>query len=100
MAAPLRGLSTIEIPTERHTRQRAADRAAVSSQFGQSATMLSVTADAKRAFYNVLRRREEISYAQANLQLVQDLQRRVTVEVNVGEKGRLELTRAQAELAR
>jgi cobalt-zinc-cadmium efflux system outer membrane protein len=91
---------TIEISTERHARQRAADRAVISSHFGQSAIMLSVTADAKRAFYNALRRREEISHAQENLQLVQDLRRRVTVEVNVGEKGRLELTRAQAELAR
>jgi outer membrane protein, heavy metal efflux system len=91
---------TIEIPIERHARQRAADTAVISSQFGQSAIMLSVTADAKRAFYNVLRRREEISHAQENLQLVQDLRRRVTVEVHVGEKGRLELTRAQAELAR
>jgi outer membrane protein, heavy metal efflux system len=91
---------TIEIPAERHSRQRTADAAVTSSQFGQSAIMLSVTADAKRAFYNVLRRRVEISHAQENLQLVQDLQRRVTVEVNVGEKGRLELTRAQAELAR
>jgi len=91
---------TIEIPAERRARQQAADRAVISSQFGQSAVMLSVTADAKRAFYNALRRRVEISYAQENLQLVQDLQRRVTVEVSVGEKGRLELTRAQAERAR
>jgi cobalt-zinc-cadmium efflux system outer membrane protein len=91
---------TIEIPAERHSRQRAADTAVISSQFGQSAIMLSVTADATRAFYNALRRRVEISHAQENLHLVQDLQRRVTVEVSVGEKGRLELTRAQAELAR
>ena len=91
---------TIEIPPERHARQRAADTAVTGSEFAQSAIMLSVTADAKRAFYDALRRRAEISYAQENLQLVQDLQRRVTVEVSVGEKGRLELTRAQAELAR
>src|SRR5882757_2048609 len=91
---------TIEIPVERRARQRAADTAVISSQFGQSAIMLSVTADAKRAFYNALRRREQIYHAQENSQLVQDLQRRVTIEVSVGEKGRLELTRAQAELAR
>lgn len=90
----------IEIPAERRARQRVADAAVTSSEFGQSAIMLSVTADAKRAFYNALRRRDGISHAQANLQLVLDLQRRVTVEVNVGEKGRLELARAQAELAR
>ena len=32
--------------------------------------------------------------------MVEDLRRRVEVEVNTGEKGRLELTRAEAELAR
>jgi outer membrane protein, heavy metal efflux system len=91
---------TIEIPAERRARRRLADTAVISNHFAQSVTMLSVTADAKRAFYNALRRRQEISHAQENLRLVQDLQRRVAVEVGVGEKGRLELTRAQAELAR
>jgi len=57
-------------------------------------------ADVKHAFYTALRRREEINHAQENLQLVQDLRRRVEIEVSVGEKGRLELTRAEAELAR
>src|SRR5262249_39838121 len=42
----------------------------------------------------------EIAQAQENLSLVEDLRRRVEVEVRVGEKGRLELTRAEAELAR
>jgi cobalt-zinc-cadmium efflux system outer membrane protein len=57
-------------------------------------------ADVKHAFYDVLRRKQEIVYAQENLSLVEDLRRRVEVEVSVGEKGRLELTRAEAELAR
>jgi cobalt-zinc-cadmium efflux system outer membrane protein len=67
---------------------------------GESAAVLSVLADAKHAFYNALRQREEIQHAQENLQLVEDLRRRVEVEVQTGEKGRLELTRAEAELAR
>ena len=57
-------------------------------------------ADTKHAFYNALRRREEIEHARENLQLVEDLRRRVEVSVNVGEEGRLELTRAEAELGR
>jgi len=61
---------------------------------------LSVVGDTKHAFYNALRRREEIDHAQENLQLVDDLRRRVEVSVNVGEEGRLELTRAEAELGR
>ena len=90
---------TIEIPSERHARQNAAQFAVASSEAGQRAVSISVIADVKHAFYNTLRSREQIRYAQENLQLVQDLRRRVEVEVNVGEKGRLELTRAEAELA-
>ncbi len=91
---------TIEIPVERHTRQRAAQSGIASSRFGEQAVTLSVVADTKHAFYNALRRREEIEHARENLQLVQDLRRRVEVSVNVGEEGRLELTRAEAELGR
>ncbi len=59
-----------------------------------------MVADVKHAFYDVIRRREEVAYAHETLQLVEDLRCRVEVEVNVGEKGKLELTRTEAELAR
>jgi outer membrane protein, heavy metal efflux system len=91
---------TIEIPSERKARQRVAQYGIESSRFEQEGVKLSVVAGAKQAFYAALRRREEILHARENLDLVSDLRRRVEVEVNVGEKGRLELTRAEAELAR
>ena len=91
---------TIEIPTERRARRKAARFGIEGSRAGEQVTVLSVIADAKHAFYNALRQREEIQHAQENLQLVEDLRRRVEVEVRTGEKGRLELTRAEAELAR
>lgn len=91
---------TIEIPSERRARERAARYAVTGSESARQAIALSVVADTRHAFYNALRRREEIEHAEENLQLVQDLRRRVEVEVEVGEKGRLELTRAEAELAR
>jgi cobalt-zinc-cadmium efflux system outer membrane protein len=94
------GYQPIEIPAERRARQRVAQSAIESSREAQQAVTLSVVADTKHAFYNALRRREEIEHARENLQLVQDLHRRVEVEVNVGEEGRLELTRAEAELGR
>lgn len=94
------GTQTIEIPSERRARQKAAQFGIASSQAAQRGATITVIADVKHAFYDALRRREEIQHAQENLQLVQDLMRRVEVEVRVGEKGRLELTRAQAELAR
>ena len=90
----------IEIPAERRARLREAQLASRSSVYGESSVGLSVVADAKHAFYEVLRRKEEIEHTRENLQLVEDLRRRVEIEVRVGEKGRLELTRAEAELAR
>ena len=90
----------IEIPSERRARKRAANSAIESSRAGQETTELSVVGDTKHAFYNVLRRREEVNHARENLQLVEDLHRRVAVQVKVGEIGGLELTRAEAELGR
>jgi outer membrane protein, heavy metal efflux system len=94
------GYQAIEIPPERHARQRAAQFFVSSSRSAEQSVALSVVGDTKHAFYNALRRREEIDHAQENLQLVDDLRRRVEVSVNVGEEGRLELTRAEAELGR
>jgi cobalt-zinc-cadmium efflux system outer membrane protein len=91
---------TMEIPGERRTRKRVAELGQTSSAFSQANERLAVVADVKHAFYDVLRRKQEITHAQENLSLVEDLRRRVEVEVRVGEKGRLELTRAEAELAR
>jgi cobalt-zinc-cadmium efflux system outer membrane protein len=91
---------TIEIPAERNARQQVARLALTSSDLSLANERLTVVANVKHAFYDVLRRKEEIVQAQQNLSLVEDLRRRVEVEVRVGEKGRLELTRAEAELAR
>ncbi|WP_243648226.1 TolC family protein [Acidipila rosea] len=91
---------TVEIPAERSARQRSARLASLSSNFGEAAIHLAVVAEVKHAFYDALARRAEVAYARDNLTLVEDLRRRVEVEVRVGEKGRLELTRAEAELAR
>ncbi|HEY0163580.1 MAG TPA: TolC family protein, partial [Edaphobacter sp.] len=61
---------------------------------------LSVTSAVKHAFYETLWRKHEVEHARENFTLVQGLRDRVAVEVRVGEKGRLELTRAEAEMAR
>lgn len=90
----------IEIPQERRTRIEAARMGAKSSQLAESGILLAVQAEVKHTFYEVLRRKEEIRYAQENLALVQDLRRRIEVQVQVGEAGRLELTRAEAEIAK
>lgn len=91
---------TIEIPSERRTRIQASKLDLTSSEYLQAGTRLSVVAEVKHAFFDVLRSKERIEYAKQNLGLVEELRRRVGVEVQVGEKGRLELTRAEAEMAR
>lgn len=90
----------IEIPLERRTRIRASKLELTSTEYFQVGTMLTVVADVKHAFYDVLRRKEEVGHTKENLALVDGLRRRVAVRVKVGEAGRLELTRADAELAR
>ena len=90
----------IEIPLERRARIRASKLELTSTEYFQAGTTLTVVADVKHAFYDVLRRKEEVGHTKENLALVNDLRRRVAVRVNVGEAGRLELTRADAELAR
>jgi cobalt-zinc-cadmium efflux system outer membrane protein len=94
------GYQAIEIPRERAARKRVAELGSAGSRFGQAAVSRSVVASAKQAFYNVLRSKEEVEHSQENLKIVEDLRRRVEVETSVGEKGRLELTRAEAETAR
>ena len=91
---------TIEIPAERRTRIRASQLELTGSEYQLAGVRLSVAANVKRAFYDVLRRKQALEYENDNFVLGEDLRRRVALEVQVGEKGKLELTRAEAELAR
>lgn len=94
------GSQAIEIPSERSARRRVAEHTSEASRWAGQGMLRSVDADTRHAFYEALRRREAVAHAVESLRLVSDLHRRVTVEVNTGEKGKLELTRATAELAR
>jgi cobalt-zinc-cadmium efflux system outer membrane protein len=89
----------LELPSVRRARIQTAQLGKESSEFALAEARLSVRAAVKQAFYNVLRRRAEIALAQENLRLVEELRRRIQVQVEVGEAARLELTRADAEVA-
>ncbi len=89
----------LELPGLRQSRIQAAEIGQESRLYALEDVQLAVTASVKHAFYDVLRREEEIEHAQENLVLVQDLRRRIQVQVDVGEAARLELTRADAEIA-
>ena len=93
------GAQAIEIPSVRHNRIRASELNYDGTRYRLEGVRLSLAADVKRAFYDVVRRKEELAQARDNLSLVEDLRRRVRLEVEVGEKGKLELTRAEAEFS-
>ncbi|MBL0157533.1 MAG: TolC family protein [Bryobacterales bacterium] len=83
----------------RQARQRAAGFARDGSQFALAETRIAIRAAVKQSFYQVLRRQSEIIQAQDNLRLVEELRRRIKVQVEVGEAAKLELIRADAEVA-
>lgn len=91
---------TLENPRERRTRQKVAQLDLLGNRLHLEGVRLSVTAEVKHAFFDVLQRKQQLNYAKDNLALVEDLRRRVRLEVEVGEKGKLEQTRAEAEMAR
>ena len=89
----------IELPSIRETRIRAAQVRRQTTSFALSEARLAVRGGVKQAFYDAVRRKQEIELTRGNLDLVEDLRRRIQVQVDVGEAARLELTRAEAELA-
>lgn len=89
----------LELPSVRSARIGTARLGRDSSEFALTDVRIGVRAAVKHAFYQVLRRRGEIDLYQENLRLVEDLRRRIQVQVDVGEAARLELTRAEAEVA-
>ncbi|MFN3325428.1 MAG: TolC family protein [Bryobacteraceae bacterium] len=89
----------IELPGLRQARIEAAEFGQTSSEYAFEEAQLAVRWAVTQAFYQVLRRRGEIELAEENLRVVEDLRRRIQVQVDSGEAPRLELTRAEAELA-
>jgi cobalt-zinc-cadmium efflux system outer membrane protein len=89
----------VELPNVRSTRIRAAQYRRESSEWALAETRLALRGVVKHAFYEALRQKGAIAVAEGNLALLEDLRRRIAVQVKVGEAARLELTRAEAELA-
>jgi outer membrane protein, heavy metal efflux system len=90
---------TIDLPMVRSSRIQAATIRRKTSQLALSETRLAVRGAVKLAFFEALRYRREMQLAQGTLDLLEDLRRRIQVQVDVGEAARLELTRAEAEVA-
>lgn len=89
----------LDIGPYRPARIDYATRARESSEHARSVIRLSVLSSVRRAFFHVLRRKAEIKILDENFRLVEDFRKRTQVRVEVGEAGRLEGIRAEAELA-
>lgn len=83
----------------RRTRIQASELSLASSQFTLVEMRVAVRAMVRQTFYLALRRKAEVELAIENQRLVEELRRRIQVQVQVGEAPRLELIRADAEAA-
>lgn len=89
----------LELPSLRSARIDVAQVGRRSSDIAMKETRLAIHAAVKQAFYEVLRRKAEMEVAQGTVQLLEDLRRRISVQVKVGEAAKLELTRGDAEVS-
>lgn len=89
----------ITLPAVRRARIASAELGRQSSELALAEDLLNLRGQVKQAFFEALRRRSEIQIAQENVQLLEDLYRRIRVQYEVGEAPRLELTRAEAEVS-
>lgn len=92
-------LQPLELGRLRPARIAHAERGVDVSEHLLGELRLGVLSNVRRTFFQVLRRAGEAQLAAENLRLVEDLRNRIQVRVNVGEVGRLELVRADAEVA-
>jgi cobalt-zinc-cadmium efflux system outer membrane protein len=89
----------LELGGLRPARIELAERGKESSEFALAEIRLALLSSVRRTWYESLRRREEIGILNENLRLVEELRKRIQVRVEVGEAGRLELVRADTEVA-
>lgn len=89
----------LELGALRPSRIAHAERGREVSEHVLGEVRLGVLSNVRRTFYQVLRRSGEAQLAAENLRLVEELRNRIQVRVDVGEVGRLELVRADAEVA-
>lgn len=92
-------LQPLELGPLRPSRIALAERNREVAEWQRRARRVAVLSQVRRAFYEVLRRDGEIGILLENLLLVEALRKRVAVQVEVGEAARLELVRADAEIA-
>lgn len=87
----------IEWPALRNARRHGAQAGIQASAAALLQARLALRARVKLAFYDTLRRAEELQVATENRELLEQIRNRVKLKVEVGEAPRYELVKAEAE---
>ena len=89
----------LELGPLRPSRMALAERGREVAAQQLQARRIAVLSQVRRSFYEVLRRDGELDILRENLSLVESFRKRIAVQVEAGEVARLELARADAEIA-
>lgn len=88
----------IELPSVRASRARTAMAGLETAEAASFNVNLAVVAQAKQAFYEILRRQNEAEVAVQNQALLEQIRDRVKLRVETGEAPRYEFVKAEAEV--
>ncbi|CAE6740733.1 Putative Outer membrane efflux protein, cusC-like [Candidatus Nitrotoga fabula] len=88
----------IELPSVREARRLGAEAGIVAAEASVSDARINLRTSVKQAFFEVLRRQEELRLAKVNLDLLMQIRDRVKLKVKVGESPRFELVKADVEV--
>jgi cobalt-zinc-cadmium efflux system outer membrane protein len=87
----------LDLPGVREPRRRAAEAGVTASEHARDDVRISVYAEIRQAFFEVLRRRAELEVAEDTVKLLEQVRDSVAARVRVGEAPRLELLRSESE---
>ena len=90
-------LQRIDNPWQRRARIGAAEAAVGGAEAGLRSARVTLLARLQTAFYDLLRRQEELGAARDDLALAESIYDKIKVRVDVGEAPRFDLIRAEAE---
>ncbi|WP_082054252.1 TolC family protein [Methyloterricola oryzae] len=87
----------LDLPFMREARRKVAEAGITSADEANRYVWLTVRAQARQAFYEIIRRQSELQIAQDNERLLSQIRDKVTLRVDVGEAPRYEQVKAEAE---
>jgi cobalt-zinc-cadmium efflux system outer membrane protein len=89
----------LELPSVRAARASAAQSGVLGGLLAREDARLMLRTDVKLAYFDLIRRKAELDLQLDTQSLLEQVRRRIEVQVSVGEAPRLELSRVEAEVA-